>query len=196
MRIMSFSSKIISIIGFFILLFTINFSFPFKHREVPAKQKFVVSSLDSAGKHKVTLTITIAPNNDVRVVRKVAIAGPKDVHAVYILGDSLHSIASSADTAEFEIISKRQGSQRFWLNFDQLTFKLVSDGGDSFKFFCISENCIKNMISLPVLTTTGYLTSFSCIQSCQVCVLEHFITPGFIVEGGGVYIYANSVTYQ
>jgi hypothetical protein len=191
----SFLPKIVSIIGFVIMLFNINCSVLFKHNEVPVKQKFVVSALDSIGMHKITLTIIIDANNNAKVVREVAKASPKDVHKVFIVGDSLHSTGSSTDTAEIEITASRAGSQRFWLDFNQTAPKMVNDGGDIFKFFCNSENCVKNVSSLPLLTSTGYLTSFSCTQSCQVCVLNHFIIPGLIIEGSGVYIYANSVRY-
>jgi hypothetical protein len=130
------------------------------------------------------------------VSRNVAKAGPKDLHTVYIVGDSIHSTGSCMDTAEIEITSKRQGSQIFWVYFDQTTPKMVNEGGDGYKFFCYSENWKKDISSVPQLTTIGNKIYFSCIQSCLVCELKHFITPGRIVEGGEVYIYANFVTYQ
>jgi len=178
------------------LFFAINCTTPFIQKEVAVNQIFVVSSLNAAGTDKITLTITIDANNDARVVRNVANAGPKDVHTVFIVGDSLHSTGGSMDTADIEITSIRLGSQRFWVDFDQTAAKIVNDGGNSFKFFCNSENWKKDISSVPQLTTIGNKIYFSCIQSCLVCELKHFITPGRIVEGGEVYIYANFVSYQ
>ena len=94
------------------------------------------------------------------------------------------------DTADVEITSKRQGSQRFWIGFDQTTPITVNDNRDVFKFFC------ENVNSVPLSTTTQNMYYINCTQSCLVCVLKHFITPNKVIEGGGVYIYASSVTYQ
>ena len=100
------------------------------------------------------------------------------------------------DTADVEITSKRQGSQRFWIGFDQTTPITVNDGGNGFKFFCNSEKCVKYIFSVPLSTVTQNIINISCTQSCQVCVLKHFIKPDKVIEGGGVYINTNSVTYQ
>lgn len=192
----SFLPNFVWIIGFAILLFTFNGSNSYAQKSVAANQEFVVSSLDSSGHYKITLTITIDKDNNAMVSGIVANASPNDIHTVYIVGDSIHSTGSCMDTAEIEITGKRLGSQRFLVDFDQTAPKVVDDGGDVFKFYCYSENCIKNSSSLPQLTTSGNETYVSCIQSCQVCVLKHFVTPSRIKEGGGVYIYANSVTYK
>lgn len=192
-----FNTKLLTILILVFVSFMANCTTPVINNQNSPNQVFVVSSLNADGTSKVTLTITIASNNAAIVTKVVTPAGPTDEHIAYIVGNSLSFSGDFLDTMEIDVTNGIPGLQRFWIDFDLIDPPSVTDGGSKLSFYCISYNCeTEDRCEPTMMGGNNNQVNVRCTNPCQRCVLKHFTTPGVNLESGGVYIYANSVTYQ
>lgn len=162
------------------------------------KEVFIVSSLNNDGTENVTLTITISASGAATVSKSTSVPTAEDVTRIHMVGNDLDFIISSGNPngeMTIELEDNIPDQELFWIDIELDDEPSVPNGRPTITYWCESSGCPTEARCEPVALQSGNKANVTCSQSCNICILKSKSGTS-VTTGGGVYIAANSVTYN